>query len=104
VLALLFVEGVGNGLLNVAYTDIVTGTLARRDRGVAGSLSLLTRTLGVVSGAAALTALHANGAAGALGADSFMAGYRFAFQVSAGGVLAALAASCVLWPGAWFRR
>ena len=104
VLTLLFVEGVGNGLLNVAYTDIVTGTLARRDRGVAGSLSLLTRTLGVVSGAAALTALHANGAAGALGADSFMAGYRFAFQVSAGGVLAALAASCVLWPGAWFRR
>jgi hypothetical protein len=101
ILVLLFVEGVGNGLLNVAYTDIVTSTLARRDRGVAGSLALLTRTLGVVSGAAALSALHA---AGATGPDGFMAGYRFAFQVSAGGLLAALALTCLLWPSAWFRK
>jgi MFS family permease len=104
VLALLFVEGIGNGLLNVAYTDIVTGTLARRDRGVAGSLSLLTRTLGVVSGAAVLSALYAKGASGASGADAFMAGYRFAFQTAAGGLLLALAISCLAWPGAWFRR
>ena len=36
---LLIVEGVGQGLLTVAYTDIVTSTLSVRDRGVAGSLS-----------------------------------------------------------------
>ncbi len=48
---LLLIQGVAYGLFVVAYTDIVTGTLAVRDRGVAGSLSLLSRTLGVVSGA-----------------------------------------------------
>ena len=57
----------GQGLLAVAYTDIVTATLAVRDRGVAGSLALLTRTLGTVSGASVLTALHAAGAAGLSG-------------------------------------
>lgn len=96
--ALLLVEGVAYGLFVVAYTDIVTGTLARRDRGVAGSLSLLTRTLGIVSGATVLSALHAHGAA-----DGFLAGYRFAFTVAGGGLLAALALSC-LRPRTWFSR
>jgi MFS family permease len=98
VVLLLVVEGLGQGLLTVAYTDLVTDTLAARDRGVAGSLALLTRTIGVVSGAAVLTALQAHAAA-----DGFMAGYRFAFTVAGGGLLAALALSC-LWPRAWFAR
>jgi hypothetical protein len=93
---LLIVEGFGQGLLTVAYTDLVTGTLPARDRGVAGSLALLTRTLGVVSGASILTALQAHAAAA-----GFMAGYRFAFLAAGGGLLAALAFSC-LWPRAWF--
>ena len=96
---LLFAEGVGQGLLNVAYTDIVTATLSVRDRGVAGSLALLTRTLGIVSGASILTALQAYGAAGA----DFLAGYRFAFLSAGGGLLIALALSC-LWWRAWFGR
>lgn len=95
---LLIIEGLGQGLLNVAYTDLVTDTLPVRDRGVAGSLALLTRTLGVVSGASVLTALHAH-----LPGQDFMAGYKFAFLVAGGGVLAALAVSC-LWPRAWFAR
>jgi len=94
----LVVEGIGQGLLTVAYTDIVTATLSVRDRGVAGSLALLTRTLGIVSGASVLSALHAQAAAG-----GFLAGYRFAFLVAAGGLLAALAVSC-LWRRAWFPR
>ncbi len=98
VAVLLVIEGLGQGLLNVAYTDLVTDTLPERDRGVAGSLALLTRTLGVVGGASVLTALHAHAAG-----DGFMAGYRFAFLVAGGGLLAALALSC-LWPRAWFRR
>jgi MFS family permease len=99
---LLIVEGVGQGLLSVAYTDMVTATLAQRDRGVAGSLALLTRTLGIVSGASVLTALYASGAAGLAGSDAFLAGYRHAFIAAGGGVLAALLLSC-LWPRAWFR-
>ncbi|MFI5002230.1 MAG: MFS transporter [Reyranellales bacterium] len=95
---LLIVEGLGQGLLTVAYTDLVTDTLPARDRGVAGSLALLTRTLGIVSGASVLTALHAHAAA-----DGFMAGYRFAFTAAGGGLLAALALSCA-WPRAWFAK
>ena len=95
---LLLVEGIAYGLFVVAYTDIVTGTLARRDRGVAGALSLLTRTLGIVSGAAVLSALHAHAASA-----GFLAGYRFAFTVAGGGLLAALALSC-LRPRVWFAR
>ena len=100
--ALLIVEGVGQGLLSVAYTDMVTATLAVRDRGVAGSLALLARTLGIVSGASVLTALHAHGAAGLPGLDGFLAGYRYAFMASGGGLLAALALSAVV-PRVWFR-
>jgi MFS family permease len=96
---LLVLEGVGQGLLNVAYTDLVTDTLPERDRGVAGSLALLTRTIGIVSGASILTALHAHGAAG----GDFLAGYRFAFLGAGGGLLIALALSC-LWWRAWFVR
>jgi MFS family permease len=39
---LLIAEGVGQGLLSVAYLDLVTATLPERDRGVAGSLAQLT--------------------------------------------------------------
>ena len=100
---LLFAEGVGQGLLNVAYTDIVTSTLSVRDRGVAGSLALLTRTLGTVSGASVLTTLHAAGAAGLPGLDGFLAGYRYAFLAAGGGLLLALLLSLAV-PRAWSRR
>jgi MFS family permease len=99
----LLAGGIANGLLTVAYTDLVTGTLAARDRGVAGSLSLLTRTLGIVIGASVLTALHARGAAGLVGLDAFLAGYRYAFLAAPCGLLAALALSCLI-PRVWFER
>ena len=47
----LIVQGVGLGLFQLAYTDIVTAALPLADRGVAGSLALLTRTLGTVAAA-----------------------------------------------------
>jgi MFS family permease len=47
----LIVQGLGLGLFQLAYSDIVTAALPLRDRGVAGSLVLLTRTLGTVSAA-----------------------------------------------------
>lgn len=100
---LLIVEGIGQGLLTVAYTDIVTATLAQRDRGVAGSLALLTRTLGVVSGASVLTALQARGAGDLTGLEGFLAGYRFAFIAAGGGLLVVLALSRLV-PGAWSAK
>jgi MFS family permease len=47
----LVVQGVGLGLFQLAYSDIVTAALPLRDRGVAGSLALLTRTFGTVTAA-----------------------------------------------------
>ena len=52
--AAMFVQGLGVGLFQVAYLDRVTAALSRGDRGVAGSLAMLTRTLGIVFGAASL--------------------------------------------------
>jgi MFS family permease len=95
---LLIAEGLGMGLLAVAYTDLVVEALPQHDRGVAGSLALLTRTIGNVSGASVLTALYAHASTG-----GFLAGYKFAFVAAGGGLLAALLISC-LWPRAWFQR
>jgi dipeptide/tripeptide permease len=53
-IAALAVQGVGVGLFQLAYSDIVTAALPLRDRGVAGSLVLLTRTLGNVTAASAV--------------------------------------------------
>jgi MFS family permease len=47
----LVMQGVGLGLFQLAYSDIVTAALPLKDRGVAGSLVLLTRTLGTVTAA-----------------------------------------------------
>ncbi len=101
--ALLVLEGIGQGLLTVSYIDIVAATLPVRDRGVAGSLSQLTRTLGIVSGASVLTALQASGAAGLAGTAGFLAGYRHAFLAAGGGLLVVLALSTLV-PRAWSRH
>jgi hypothetical protein len=47
----LVVQGIGLGLFQLAYTDIVTSALPLGSHGVAGSLALLTRTLGTVAAA-----------------------------------------------------
>jgi Na+/melibiose symporter-like transporter len=53
----LLLNGLGLGLFQVAYTDLTVAALPIGDRGVAGSLAFLTRTIGVVSGAAGLSGL-----------------------------------------------
>ena len=50
----LLVQGFGQGLFQVAFLDTVTATLPAASRGVAGSLGMLTRTVGVVLGASLL--------------------------------------------------
>ena len=53
-IAALVLQGVGLGLFQLAYSDIVTAALPLRDRGVAGSLVLLTRTFGTVTAASVI--------------------------------------------------
>ena len=50
-------QGFGVGLFQVAYFDIVTASIPRADRGVAGSLVMMTRTVGTVTGATVLMLL-----------------------------------------------
>jgi MFS family permease len=105
ILLALFAQGVGIGLFQVAYGDHVTGSLPMQDRGVAGSLTMLTRTIGVVLGATGLAAafVHFEGAAQRFGApamEAFLAGFQTTFRYVAVGLAAALALSLIK-PRSW---
>lgn len=92
VLALLL-QGIGVGLFTVAYMDVVTGALAVKDRGVAGSIATATRTVGIVAGAGLFSTVFR------LRLDSgrdFVAAFATSFLVAAIG-LAAAAAAFLLW-------
>ena len=96
----LVLQGVGLGLYQVAYAEIVTRTLPRRARGVAGSLAMMTRTLGTVSGAAVLmlaftTARGMAETAGLDGNAALSAGFRAAFLLAA--AITAGTAMLLLW-------
>jgi MFS family permease len=105
VAATLLVQGFGMGLFQVAYNDSVIAALPPQDRGVAGSLTMMVRTLGIIGGATGLSALfqHLVSRAGLAGADAEPA-FRLAFQqtmtLTGAGLLTALALSLVrprLW-------
>jgi MFS family permease len=82
----LVVQGVGLGLFQLAYSDIVTAALPLRDRGVAGSLVLLTRTLGTVTAASVVLMVF-----GILNMKyGFLEGFQKTFQLA---VLLAFAAA-----------
>ena len=75
----LLLQGIGVGLFQVAYADLVIATLPAEDRGVAGSLTILTRTIGTVGGVTALSAAFrhfeaAAASAGANAAEAFLGG------------------------------
>jgi MFS family permease len=81
-------QGFGVGLFQVAYFDIVTGSLPRADRGVAGSLVMMTRTMGTVTGATVLILLFQTWRDAALAEGSedipaFLSGFAFTFRVAA---------------------
>jgi MFS family permease len=104
----LLVQGLGLGLFQVAYADFVTAILPAADRGVAGSLTILTRTIGVVTGATGLAAAFAYSeaaarAAGAAAPDAFLAGFQSTFLAVAL-ALGFCALLSLLRPGVWFRR
>jgi EmrB/QacA subfamily drug resistance transporter len=101
----LFAQGLGMGLFQVAYSDYVTGALPAQDRGVAGSLTMVTRTIGVVLGATGLSAAFAHFQAIATRAlappaDAFLAGFQTTLRYVAIGLAVAVAVTLVS-PRTW---
>jgi hypothetical protein len=89
--AALLTQGFGVGLFQVAYTDLVIATLPPGERGVAGSLTNVTRTIGVVGAATGLAAAHRHfeGLALAGGAsipEAFVTGFQTTFAGTAAGL------------------
>ncbi len=102
----LLMSGVGLGLFQVAYMNIVTGTLPLSDRGVAGSLAMLTRTIGIVGAASLLTWLFASLEAGNIQNgegpnQSFIHGFQMTFDIASAVLIGFLIISLIR-PGTWF--
>jgi dipeptide/tripeptide permease len=107
IIASLILHGTGLGLFQVAYADIVMAALPRGERGIAGSLTMVTRTVGVMSAATALTALLysielRHGAVGASDTAAFADAFASVFLYAAVGLLAFFALSALrrrTWSG-----
>lgn len=100
ILATLVLQGFGVGLFQVAYMDIVMRTLPRHHRGVAGSIAMLSRSVGVVTGATLLTLVFHTIEAmrladGDMPAASFLTGFRATFWSA--GAVAGLAGCLILF-------
>lgn len=100
--------GLGIGLFQVAYSDLVIAALPPEERGVASSLTNFTRTLGVVACAVIGSALFRSAesaalAAGAAAGVAFLQGYAHAFGSVAAGVGLFIVLT-LLRPRVWFSR
>ena len=93
----LAIQGFGTGLFQVAYMDMVMRSSPLADRGVAGSLAILTRTIGTVTGAALLSLIF-HALQGSDAAAGFLDAFRGVFRI----VGIAVVASVVAVP--WWRR
>jgi EmrB/QacA subfamily drug resistance transporter len=83
ILAPLVLQGFGVGLFQVAYMELVIGALPPGQRGVAGSLAMLTRTLGIVTGASLLTLVfHTLQAIPAASGEDFLSAFRATFRLA----------------------
>ena len=100
-------QGVGIGLFQVVYSDWMMADLPPQSRGVAGSLAVLTRMLGIVTGAVCWLWLVDRGEASALAAGqtpeaAFLAGYQQLHYVVASVSVGFFTLSCFK-RGLWFR-
>jgi len=75
------IQGIGLGLFQVAYFDIVTATIPARNRGVAGALGMATRSIGTVSGATVLMLIFQS--LQVPGTDGFMTAFQTTFRIAA---------------------
>jgi MFS family permease len=100
-------QGIGVGAFQAAYLDVVTATLPRAERGVAGALGMLTRTFGTVSGATLLMLAFSTARDGALATgapppEALLTGLRVGFGCAAI-IPAALVVVVLLRGGRWRR-
>jgi MFS family permease len=100
--------GLGLGVYQVAYADLVVAALPRSSRGVAGSLTQVTRTIGVIVGAFTWLwifsqLLPETKSDGHDSPQAFMLGFRAVFLISPAFAVAFLAISA-LKPGLWFKE
>jgi MFS family permease len=93
VVGALVLQGFGVGLFQVAYMDIVMRTLPRRHRGVAGSIAMLSRSLGVVTGATVLTLVF-HAIEDFWPADAFLSAFSTTFWLA--GIISGLAGLLVV--------
>jgi hypothetical protein len=104
---MLVLQGLGLGLFQVANMDFVMGVIPRQQQGVAGSLTMLTRTVGIVAGATLgsfllgllqaryTVQLQATGVSVAtIGPQAFLLAFQRTFQFAAG---TAAVAGVLLW-------
>ena len=93
-----FIQGAGLGLFQVSYSDWVVRTLPIQARGVAGGLTVFTRTIGVVSAALlwlwSLEQVRLEALAEGLSTDvAFLRGFHFVCLLSAALIALTLIAS-----------
>jgi EmrB/QacA subfamily drug resistance transporter len=96
----LAVQGCGLACFQVAYMELVMAAIPPAHRGVAGSLGMLTRTIGTVTGASLLTlgfqTLQSQVlGAGAAAPEAFLSAYRAMFHLV--GIVAVLTGLLVAW-------
>ncbi|MEM7407440.1 MAG: MFS transporter [Pseudomonadota bacterium] len=92
----LLVHGVGYGLFQVVAVDIVMGTVPRSQQGIGGSLNMLTRTLGVVTGAS-LGSLLFVALGGSMAADTATYLHAHAVVFATAGGVTVLAVTALTW-------
>ena len=87
----LLAHGCGQGFFQVANIDFVMGSIPRSRQGVAGSLNMVTRTVGVVTVASTGTLLFAALGGEAGGGEGFLRAYRITFAAAAVAVFLGIA-------------
>ena len=102
----LVLQGMGMGLFQVCILDVATGRLDVKDRGVAGSLAMVSRTIGNVLSATCLSLVfaglrQARAEGGMDTAAAFLSAFQSTFLCAGAGLLVCLAVTLVR-PRLWF--
>ena len=103
--AALLLNGISLGLFQVAALAFIASALPKPQRGVAGSLTLVMRTIGVVVAASVLAIVfaHLQTALAPGDVEGFVSAFQQVFWYASVG-LAAFQAASLFWTGFWLGR